>query len=50
MSNDVEANDVEAEGLDGLSWEPRAFSEGGGGASALVFDDVVVHESVVCVK
>jgi hypothetical protein len=54
------AADVErvVRGLGGLSWEPaepvgegeelRASSESGDQASALVFDDVLVHGSVVC--
>jgi hypothetical protein len=56
----AEATDVErvVKGLSGLSWEPadpvgegeelRASSEGGDHASALVFNGVVVHGSVVC--
>ena len=56
----AEAADVEGvlKGLGGLSWEPaepvgegeelRASSEQGEHASALVFDDVLVHGSVLC--
>ena len=56
----VEAADVDrvVKGLSDLPWEPadpvgegeelRAASEAGDHASALVFNDLVVHGSVVC--
>lgn len=56
----AEAADVERvlRGLDGFPWEPadtvgegeelRASSPTGDHASALVFNDVLVHGSVVC--
>jgi hypothetical protein len=56
----AEAADVEEllRGLGGLSWQPadpigegeelRASSEKGDHASALVFDHVLVHGSMVC--